>query len=476
MIDKKNIDLHLNLRGTDSLNLDRERASQARLARLEGRSRSSTNFDSRSTDRGLVVVDQLSQQSTSPVESPPAPLALSLEGLLAVVQGTTQQQVSDSLGVGALQHESDATRQALSAANEEISRLKEEVPAEVPVVQQLVGEAPDLTLHSREGEVVRVEERMLVRPPEAGAMSEQARALIEEPKLKQDSIKDTTPVKWLDYAAKLAGYYTAGGVRSVSTFWDSSVLQALSETFGMSVSELVSLTSQRQVYQLLKASWTKPEDGTVALLEGVRKVELNPGEKGSMLLLVSLFTSQMRVRAPAGQFTKALLDSVRGQVRTYQWRDEFKTKTYSSYEDFYSHLKELATAYDQSKQQVQQPTSFDPKRSRKKGSGSEDRTRDHGGEKARTQDKSGDRTPSQSVKKCLLCGGEHWAFALGSDYTKDYSDQVKWECPSLDRCGVELRRRAWESRKEQVARRKKAFERKKAGGGAGGVAAAGSAP
>ena len=57
-----------------------------------------------------------------PKITPPAPLALSLEELLAMVQGITQQQANDNLRINTLQHELDATRQALNAANEEITQ------------------------------------------------------------------------------------------------------------------------------------------------------------------------------------------------------------------------------------------------------------------------------------------------------------------------------------------------------------------
>jgi len=342
-------------------------------------------------------------------------------------------------------------------------------PAIEPVIQTLLGVDPGTVLINAAGDRVRVDEKMFIRPPAANALSEEAKAQIKAPELKESDLHKMNPHSWVVYAALFAHYYTIGGEKPISTLWEPLVLQTFSRAAQLTVTELVDLGAQRQVYEMLKVFWRRPEDNSQDLIKGIREIELLPGEKGNMVILVNLFTAKMSTMLPAETFTKPLLDAVRNQVFIREWVADYKTKTYSSYNDFYDHLQTLAKDYDLAKQIVKPLTSnkAPPKEKEKEKN-----------QKTKNQDRPQDRTPDQNKKKvCLLCGKDHYAFALGNDYSKAYSDQVKWECPHLGSYSEELRKKAWEDRKNQHANNKRASDKKRGGGsgGANGAASSSSA-
>jgi hypothetical protein len=390
-----------------------------------------------------------------PIEENPLPALAGenqLEQLLAMVQQLQQQQL--------------VFANQITDANLQIQQLKDANPPNivvVPQVQHLVGEDPDYVLYNSVGDVTKVEERHFIRPPPDGSISEIVKANLKVPTLgKKDLLM--SPNDWLDYAAKLANYYNIGGEVSVTTFWDPIVLSALCRTFKLSVSEFVQLTKQRQVYQFLKVFWKKPVDNTNDLISAIKGVALHPAEKGSMLVSTNLFVVEMETVIPEGLFTKALLDTVRNQVYIKEWMGHFKLETYDSFRRFYDHLERLAKEYDDSTQPVKALSSTKSQKEKNEKNEKEEK------------DSARDRTPKEGGK-CLLCNGNHYAFALTNDYDKDYGDHVTWECSKHATYSLQLKKNAWEERQKQHARnKKKSLDKKKGGGPGGAKGATGSTP
>ena len=70
----------------------------------------------------------------------------------------------------------------------------------------------------------------------------------------------------MDFAAELVEYYSSGGLKPISSILDSRVTDALAKLFGMTTDAFKALTTQRQVYEFLKAFWTRPDDDSYTCL------------------------------------------------------------------------------------------------------------------------------------------------------------------------------------------------------------------
>ena len=454
---------------TEDLDRNRDRAPTARALRYNSRVERTSILNSAEENNIINInnniiennIIEMNNQLNNQDGGDPLPQPVTneqLHGLFQQMQQQMQQmqQMADLLA--------NSTQQ-IQQLQEQIEELKNPmVPVIAPVIQQLLGEEPDFILYNMVGDVIMVEERMFIRPPAANALSDEAKAQLKPPNLKSEDLVEMTPKKWIDYIAKFSHYYTIGGEKPASTFWEALVMQTMTETLRMTVTDFVSLTPQKQVYSMLKVFWRRPEEDSHQLIQGIRGIECLPGAKGNMHVVVSYFVSRMRTVLPASTFTKTLLDGVRNQVFIREWVDEYKTKTYFSYEDFYNHLKELAISYDSSIQRVKELTSTKPTKEKEKEKK----------EKNEKNEKNPDR-PQDRTRKCLLCKGDHYAFKLDNDYGKEYNDQILWECPNIKGYGPDLRKIAWDSRKAQIARKKKQKAEKEKGGGAGGTrGAAGS--
>ena len=454
---------------TEELSIDRERALSARALRIRRREARS-NIIISNTENNIVNTEfnniennmednaLNNEMVNQPIEENPL-LALAGENQLEQVLAMVQQ----------LQQQQSVLINQITDANLQIQQLKDANPPNIvvePEVQQLVGEDPAYVLKNSVGDVVKVEERFFIRPPPANSISEIVKANLKVPTLvKKDLLM--SPNDWLDYAAKLANYYNIGGEVSVTTFWDPKVLSVLCKTFKLTVADFVQLTKQRQVYQFLKVFWKKPVDNTNDLISAIKGVALHPAEKGTMVVCTNLFVVEMETVIPEGLFTKALLDTVRNQVYIREWMGHFKLETYDSFRRFYDHLERLAKEYDDSTQPVKALSST--KNQKEKNDKNEKNEKEE-------KDSARDRTPKEGGK-CLLCSGNHYAFALTNDYDKDYGDHVTWECPQHATYSPQLKKNAWEERRKQHVRNKKrAWDKKKGGGSGGAKGATGSTP
>ena len=68
--------------------------------------------------------------------------------------------------------------------------------------------------------------------------------------------------------------------------------------------------------------------------------------------------------------------------------------------------------------------------------------------------------------KCVVCGGNHWAFKLLQDkgaYSKPYGDNsfIQWECPKAPKKKDDVKSAAWIARCKEVRDRNLAFQKAK---------------
>ena len=350
-----------------------------------------------------------------------------------------------------IREQSQRTEAALAALQSTGVPVVAAVAPPAPIIQPLLGEPAGTVLKNGKGEVIVVEEAMFIQPFPAGAMTETARAMKPTPDLSTKLIESMTPLMWMRYAQLFAAYYTTGGQKPISSFWDPDVIETLADRFKITVTELNALTPQKQVYEILKAYWKKPDDNAKELVATIHTVELLPAIKGNVQTVVSKFVVGMR-KIMTGVFTKALLDEVKKRVYIKEWIEDYKTKNYATFEDFYDHLKELAKEYDESTQPLPALTSTKVKNGNGNGNGNKNGNANGNGK--RTADGDPKNQSDDQAPKCSLCGGSHWALQQGNDYDKPYGKDIKWACPDAGKVSDDTKRKAWESRVKLIQKRR----------------------
>ena len=396
---------------------------------------------------------------------PPVPANnLTLADLTMLVLQLQQQHQDAANRVTLVEGQLGQAQQTIVQQEQEIQQLQlnavPPVVQAIPVAQNLPGLASGTLLKNGRGDVIHVDNAYFVNTVNMNAMTAEARNAIVTPTIDWDNMPKMTRGDWMRFAASLAHYWTVGGDKPITAFLDMNLIEALAARFEITVKALGDLDRQLQIYEFLKAWWEKPEDNAQMTIVEIKKIELLPAVKGNVQMVVGAFVTAMK-KVVTHAFTKPLLDAIRNQVFIKNWLDEFKTKPYSSFEDFYDHLKLLAKNYDDTTQQVQVLESSKPRQQEKAKNG-------NGGGKPPVKEEKKTQGKEKMKAKCKLCDGEHWAFALDTDYSKPFGDHIKWTCPEVSngKYTVEQKRKVYSDRQDQVARRKEGWVAKKGAGGA----------
>lgn len=426
-------------------------------------SATNSNMNSRATSpTNLNVNPPVVGQNQANV--PPAN-NLTLADLTTLVLQLQQEHQNAVNRVTLVEGQLGQAQQTIVQQEQEIQQLQlnavPPVAQAIPVVQNLLGLAPGTLLKNGRGDVIHVDDLYFVTiPVNANAMSAEARSAIVTPKIEWDNMPKMTRGDWMRFAASLAHYWRVGGDKPITAFLEMRLIEALASRFDMTVSDLGAMDRQLQIYEFLKAWWEKPEDNAQMTIVEIKKIELLPAVKGNVQMVVGAFVAAMK-KVVTHAFTKPLLDAIRNQVFIKNWLDEFKTKPYSSFEDFYDHLKLLAKNYDDTTQQVQVLESSKPRQQEKAKNG-------NGGGKPLVKEEKKTQEKEKMKAKCKLCDGEHWAFALDTDYSKPFGSHIKWTCPEVSngKYTEEQKKKVYSDRQYQVARRKEGWIAKKGAGGA----------
>jgi uncharacterized coiled-coil protein SlyX len=349
------------------------------------------------------------------------------------------------------QVEMNQTKVELNQAQGELLNLQNvnAVPAAaIPVVQELPELAAGTVLENRKKVVVVVSDDMIIRAF-TGTLTDIEKANLKPPVIKSEDVNTMKPSDYMSFARSMVHYYNVGGEKPISAILDEGLVGTLAGQFGMSVTALANLSRQLLIYEFLKVWWEKPDDDATSLIEDIKKIELLPAVKGSVEMVVNAFVKDMK-RIVVCAYTKSMLDVIKNRVFIENWKSEYMTQSYSSYQDFYDHLLSLAKKYDTSNNQtveLRSSKSTPRQDKQKKGKGG-------GGNNTPLEEKKDEGKPDKPKKACQLCGKEdHWAFALTNDYSKAYGDHVNWTCPEVSTKSKEVKQQVWDARVSQHNKR-----------------------
>ena len=390
------------------------------------------------------------QQQAPPVAPPAAVAAVpTLAQLLAMYDNR----------FNLLDQEMAQAQQTIQAQNLLIQQLQTNAVPVVPAVpvQKLPGLTEGTVLRNGKGDVISVDESLyIVKTVGAQVMSPEARNAIATPVLLMKDVLQMEAADYLKFAAALCHYYTVGGEKPITAFIGADMIEGLAMRFGLTVSDFGNLTRQLQIYEFLKAWWVKPEDNASITIEAIKKIELLPAKKGNVQMVVGIFIAAMK-KVVTHEFTKPLLDAIRNQVFIKNWIDDFKTKSYSSFNDFYKHLMDLAKEYDDSNQQVKNLESSKPRPDR-----NEKAKNGNGAAKSPTvKEENKTQEKKEIIPKCKMCGQKgHWTFDSKTDYSKPFGDHIVWSCPDIANPihTIEIKKKIYSDRQEVVKKKKAKLE------------------
>jgi hypothetical protein len=324
-------------------------------------------------------------------------------------------------------------------------------PAVVPVVRQWP-EVPTLENIMRDN--IPVDDTYIINKPPNGALSEADKSNIKPPKLDLQEVNDIDSL--MKFTRGVVHYFTTGGEKPITAFLSVEVMEILVRIFDLKMEAFVALSPQCQVYEFLKAFWRKPNENARTLIANIKAVELVPGsKKDSIRVAVTKFIVDMEKKLGKVEFTKSLLDEIKKQVFIKNWEADFKATNYTSYQEFFDHLKAKAFEYETSKLDLEELKSSKSKPNSNNKNGNGKIAVDKIDEKGKPGKRKG-------VPQCNLCNGEHWAFDLNNDWTKPYGDHIKWTCPTKDSYGKDILKAAWEKRADQAIKRKQKYAEKAA--------------
>jgi len=380
---------------------------------------------------------------------PPA-VNLTMEDLMREMQLSNQR--FQQLDARLIQQEQELiqAKDNFNQAQQELVNLQNQMPAAavaIPVVQVLPELPAGTVLRNRKEIIVVVPDDMIIRPYN-GQLTDVEKANLKPPVVLMEDVNTMKPSDWINFARSLVHYYNCGGEKPITAILGERLVGSLASQFGKNVSELVSLSRQLLTYEFLKVWWEKPDEDANRMIEDIKKLELLPAVKGSVEIVVNAFIQEMKKTA-TGEFTKAMLDVIKSRVFIENWNGDFKTKSYSSFQDFYDHLLLLAKNYDTSNNQtVELKSSKGRQDNKKKGKAG------GGGSNTPVEEKKTEKKTDKPKKACQVCGkDDHWAFALDNDYSKPYGPHVNWTCPVVSSKGEDIKKQVWNARSEQYNKR-----------------------
>ena len=214
-------------------------------------------------------------------------------------------------------------------------------------------------LKNRNGDTVDVTPSFyIITPPIAGTISELAQTQIEVPKLDAKKVKaGMDGGSWLAFARSLVQYWNVGGNKKITAFIDNEIIGALAMLLKFTTNDFAALSNQLLIYEILKMWYVKPQNDLSKLFQDIKSIKLLPTEEKGSMEFLTIFFIQAMAKLVTVPFTKDIMKLIMGQVFINQWENEFKAKTFETFESFYEFIQKLARNYDVSDSNTMKLTS-----------------------------------------------------------------------------------------------------------------------